>query len=232
MFSAAVLVLAAACKPGPGSSCEKGEARCLDKQRELICQDGKFVETPCRGPGGCSVAPEGVRCDISGNSAGDVCSTDEQGASACKDGQTMLSCRGGRYVAVPCRGPNGCQNEGTRSLCDQSMATLGDDCGTEGTKACSVDGREVLACKQGKMGPLVLCRGSRGCSAVGGKLDCDLSIAAEGDACDAKLEGHVACSRDAAKIVRCSGGRFVEDDTCKAGKRCVTSGTSTECAKP
>jgi hypothetical protein len=42
----------------------------------------------------------------------------------------------------------------------------------------------------------------------------------------------VACSPDAEKIVRCAGGRFVADDTCKGGKRCVVTGTSTECAKP
>lgn len=224
--------LCAGCKPGPGSSCDKGEARCLDNGRSLVCQEGKLIETPCRGPGGCSVAPDGVRCDITGNAPGDVCSTDQQGASACKDGQTMLSCRGGRYVAVTCRGPNGCQSDGSHSVCDQSMAAPLDDCDKEGTKACSVDGREVLACKQGKMSSYLLCRGPRGCTALGGKLDCDLSIAAEGDACDPKLEGHVACSPDSEKLVRCEGKRFVSDEVCKAGKRCVTSDTRTECVRP
>ena len=32
------------CKPGPGSSCDPREMRCLDAKRAIVCDDGKFVE--------------------------------------------------------------------------------------------------------------------------------------------------------------------------------------------
>ncbi len=233
LFRAALLVFAAlpalACKPGVGSKCDKGDARCLDGQRSLACENETFIEVPCRGKQGCSQQGELVSCDISANREGDRCSIDEQGSAVCKDGQTLLTCRGGKYVSLPCRGPNGCEREGAQSRCDRSVASLGDPCDTAATKACSTDSRQVLACEAGKMQLLLQCRGPRGCVAVGSKLDCDLSIAAEHDSCEAKLDGHVACTPDANAIVKCVNGRFELDEKCKAGKHCATAGTSTQC---
>ncbi len=233
-FHAALIgaaLLAFACKPGVGSKCDKGDARCVDAERSLSCEDGKFIEVPCRGKRGCSQQGELVSCDISANREGDRCSLDEQGSAVCKDGQTLLTCRGGKYVTLPCRGANGCQREGDQSRCDRSVATVGDSCDQAGSKACSPDSRQVLGCESGKMQVLLQCRGERGCVAVGSKLDCDLSVAAEHDGCEAKLEGHVACTPDASAIVKCTNGRFMLDEKCKAGRRCSTTGTSTECAK-
>ncbi len=223
--------LVVACKPGPGSSCEKGEARCLDAQRQIVCQAGVYIEAPCRGPHGCVQDVQGTSCDISKNRPGDPCSLEEQGSAACQDNKTMITCRSGKYVAISCGGPNGCEREGNRAFCDRSIAERGEDCDNEGTKACSRDGRQVLSCKDGKLNPLLECRGERGCLAVGTKLDCDLSLAAQGDPCEAKLEGHVGCTPDRDALVRCHNGYFVLDEKCKSGKSCVTEGSASRCAK-
>jgi hypothetical protein len=219
-------LLIVACKPGVGSSCDKGDARCLDASRQLVCQEGKYIEAPCRGPLGCALTPEGTSCDISKNKPGDPCSLEEQGSAACRDSTSMVTCRSGKYVHLSCGGPNGCERQGDRALCDRSVAALAEDCDTEGTKACSRDGRQVLACRDGKMGMILECRGERGCTSVAGKLDCDLTLALEDDPCEPKLQGHIACSPERDRLVRCHQGRFVLEEKCKTGKACMTEGTA------
>jgi hypothetical protein len=226
-----VLLVFTGCKPGVGSSCEKGEARCIDGQRALVCQGEKFIETPCRGKKGCRLEAERTACDVSANQEGDACSTDEEGSAVCSDPSTLLACRKGTYVRTPCRGKGGCVEEVGRSLCDATVAESGEPCAVDGKKACSTDGKQVLACAAGTMTSLYDCRGGRGCSVTSGKIDCDLSIARVGDACDKTSEGTYACSEDSKAITRCAGGRFVADDTCKRGTKCLSEPGSTRCAK-
>ncbi len=76
------------------------------------------------------------------------------------------------------------------------------------------------------------CRGEQGCRVTGGKIDCDVSVARGGDACDKQFEGTFACTEDQLAIVRCSGGKFVPDESCKRGQRCFAEPGSTRCAKP
>ncbi|HKO49726.1 MAG TPA: hypothetical protein VJV79_18480 [Polyangiaceae bacterium] len=222
------------CKPSVGSSCDKGEARCLDARRELVCQAGEFIESPCNGPGGCRSTQKGTSCDFSGNKAGDPCSTDDEGAASCSINPAgMLACHGGRYALVPCRGPRGCASSEGRALCDTSIAEPGDVCQDESLKACSGDGSQVLICKQHTMQRFYLCRGANGCASSSGKLTCDTSIAKLGDACDKKLEGQAfSCTPDQAEILVCKGGAFVLDETCKHGQKCRLIGASTKCEKP
>jgi len=220
------------CKPSVGSACDKGEARCVDAKRELVCQAGHFIESPCKGPGGCSSTPKGTSCDISGNKAGEPCSTDDEGAAICASQAGMLACHGGRYAIVPCRGARGCSNADGRALCDASIAEAGDACHDENLKACSGDGSQVLICKQHTMQRFYHCRGENGCVSSGGKLNCDTSIAKLGDACDKKLEGQAfSCTPDQREILVCKGGAFALDETCKAGHKCRVVATSTKCEK-
>jgi hypothetical protein len=232
VLALAISLGALGCKPRVGSSCEKGEARCLDGQRALVCQAEKFIETPCRGKNGCRLEAERTACDVHGNQAGDACSTDEEGAAVCIDSNTLLACRQGAYVRSACRGKGGCVEEGGRAMCDATIAESGEPCAAEGKKACNVDGKRVLACTAGKMLDRYDCRGARGCSVVSGKIDCDVSIAKVGDACDSTSEGTFACSEDMKAIARCAGGRFVADETCKHGTKCLAEPGSTRCAKP
>ena len=226
-------LLGTSCKPSAGSSCDKGEARCLDGKHELVCQAGRFIESPCNGPAGCGWTERGTSCDFSGNKPGDACSTDDEGAATCSNQDGMLACHGGKYALVPCRGSRGCLNAAGRASCDTSLAEPGDACNDESSKACSGDGSQVLICKQHVMQRFYLCRGASGCASSAGKLSCDTSIAKLGDACDKKLEGQAfSCTPDATSILVCKGGAFVLDQTCKAGQKCVLNGSATQCAKP
>ena len=221
------------CKPSVGSACDKGEARCLDPKRELVCQAGHFIESPCNGPDGCRQTEKGTSCDFSGNKPGDLCSIDDEGAASCSGKDGMLACHAGLYAFVPCRGPHGCVNAEGRALCDTSVAEPGDACSTENLKACAGDGSQVLICRQHTMQRFYLCRGANGCAPTAGKLNCDTSVAKLGDACDKKLEGQAfACTPDESQILVCKGGAFVLDETCKSGQKCGLVAGSTKCRSP
>jgi hypothetical protein len=174
---------------------------------------------------------EGVTCDIAGNPPGSPCAKAEEGAAACVEEHRMIACRGGQYRSVACRGPKGCENEGGHALCDASVAEPNDSCKEDGGKACTTDGKAVLACAGGEMKLLYHCRGPLGCESKSGKLECDMSSARLDDPCDKSMEGKNACAVDGSSIVVCKGGKFVVDEKCKSGKRCASAGGSIECAR-
>ncbi len=224
-------MLALACKPGVGSSCVRGEARCQDRQTQLICSQGQMIASPCRGANGCRLSAAGVACDISLNRAGDPCSQDDEGVAICPDPKQILTCSGGKYQLAACRGPAGCATSGGRASCDTTLATEGDAC-KGATKGCSADGRQVLICQSGKMAPAFFCLGQGGCKSKAGKLDCDLTVARDEDPCTQEMQGKVACNIDKRSIVACKAGKFVIDTRCGAGKECSTEGGSIACVKP
>jgi hypothetical protein len=230
---ALVVALAfAGCKPGVGSRCDTGEARCTGPASALVCEAGRFIETPCRGKDGCRLVADRTACDVRGNQAGDACSTDDEGSAVCAGEKAMLACRRGRHVSVACRGAKGCAEEGGRAECDETVAESGEACGHDGKKSCSADGKRVLTCAAGQTETKYQCRGPRACSVKAGKIDCDVSVARQGDACDSLFEGTFACTEDAKAIVRCNAGKFVPDETCKPGLRCLAEPGTTRCAKP
>ena len=224
-------LLGPACRPRVGGRCEKGEARCLDGARALICERGEFIEVPCRGAKGCAAGPKSIACDISDSRSGDRCSRDEEGTAACRTRASIVACHDGRFVESPCRGPKGCTLLAEHAICDSSIGVPGEACREAGKKACAADGSVVLECKEHALARLYPCRGARGCQLVEGRLDCDTTLAAEGDACDQRLEGHVACRPDRAAIVVCKNGRFAPDETCKKGTTCRIEGNQTRCTK-
>jgi hypothetical protein len=225
-------LLLAACKASPGSSCGPTEARCLDDRRALVCDDGKFIETPCRGKGGCSTKDQKTSCDISANQPGDPCSSADQGVAVCSSASAMLACHARRFENVLCRGPNGCEMVGEQPHCDQSIAEAGEACAKDGAKACSIDKTRVLACSGGRLSELYLCRGEAQCSASAGKVSCDQTVARLGDRCDPALSGHIACSEDKKALLACKDARFALSEKCKRGTRCNVSGQTTSCERP
>jgi hypothetical protein len=230
--SAFVFLALVACKPGVGSRCDKGEARCIDKANALVCEAGRFIEAPCRGKNGCRLEVDRTACDVHGDNPGDACSTDDEGSAVCTSDKAMIACKKGRFVAVPCRGQHGCVEEGGRAECDETVAESGEACGHDGKKACSSDAKRVLTCAGGQTETRYQCRGERGCTVNQGKIDCDVSVARNGDACDTLFEGTFACTEDGAAIVKCNAGKFVPDETCKRGMRCLAEPGTTRCAKP
>ena len=219
------------CKPEPGSSCDPREMRCLDAKRAIVCDDGKFVETPCRGKAGCSTVQESTSCDVSGNQPGDVCGKTDEGVAVCASDDAMLACHARKFERVPCRGPHGCETVAGQANCDQSVAEAGEGCKKQNAKACSVDKTQVLSCSEGRLVAQYFCRGDGACSSAGGKLACDQTVAKLGDACDKSLSGHIACSEDRKSLITCQGERFVPSDKCKLGTLCTVSGQSTKCEK-
>ncbi|HMJ09848.1 MAG TPA: hypothetical protein VK524_00510 [Polyangiaceae bacterium] len=222
---------ASACKPDVGSSCEPDESRCLNSSTQLSCHDGRFIATPCRGRAGCGTSDHGVSCDISGNRAGDPCSSADEGAASCVAPAKMVVCRAGKYQFTECRGAQGCKNEAGRALCDTSIAESGDVCSKEGLKACGKDAKQVLSCQAGKMAFLYSCRGEQGCTASSGKLNCDMSVAQVEDVCDPRMDEKNACSSDGKAILVCRKGKFAVDEPCKAGTGCSTEGGGISCTK-
>jgi hypothetical protein len=159
-------------EPGPGDSCKPSEIRCVDPKTELACQKGVFMAAPCKGPLGCSEDGKHLFCDFSGNSDGDPCSLDDEGAARCAGDTERVTCLGGKYTRDFCRGPEGCKAIGTVK-CDQSKAQDGDPCRVQ-TNACSADGKTVLSCVQGKFRPSAQCPGEGGCAVVEHEISCDL----------------------------------------------------------
>lgn len=223
-----VAALASGCRGSVGSSCSKGDARCLDANRELVCEQGHYIEVPCRKA--CSQSETGVACDVGKNQPGDRCSRDEEGAAVCLDAQRLLACHDGTFQPRLCHGANGCRVESGRALCDTSRAELKEACAESGKKACSLDGKSVLACDAQQFAALFSCRGEKGCEANGSHLECDQTVAELGDPCDARLEGHIACNVEHTSTLVCHGGKFAVDAACKKGTSCEVEGKETRCA--
>ncbi len=172
---AALLVgVGCACKSKAGDSCTKGQAACKDDKTALACQDGKFIETPCKGAKGCKVEGATVECDFSGNATGDPCSTDDESSTMCgADGKSQVECKGGKYQVHPCRGPDGCKQTGVTANCDVSIAQVGDACeGVTGGYACSVDKKALLKCKNGKFEVEEQCPAGKPCKIEGSSAGC------------------------------------------------------------
>lgn len=220
--------LSVGCKKGVGSSCGKGDARCLDPSTVLVCQEGEYIAAPCRGPQGCVLTARGTLCDVTGNAAGDACSRDDEGSATCANPETLLTCRGGRYEVSRCGGPKGCSVEGASAVCDATVAAKDDVC-RPGARACSQDGKAVLACEGGKLVPARHCRGKQGCTVKGRELECDTSVAAIDDPCSREMEGSVACSERGDQVLICRGQRFAIEEVCKKGKRCDGEGGRIAC---
>jgi hypothetical protein len=220
-------VATSGCDPAPGDTCSVGQVACLDERTKLTCQEGKYLSTSCRGPFGCAVESDVVRCDISGNAAGDECPEADEGHAACApDGTHALRCSKGRLVVEPCHGQEGCQTKEAGPRCDHSIAASDQLCSpaAEGRSACSLEGTHVLLCKDGKFVEQYPCRGPNGCRMRDGRLKCDRSVAATGEDCSRVPKGGKACSADGKSLLSCDQGRFVEHRACPKGCRSTKDG--------
>ncbi|HEX3597163.1 MAG TPA: hypothetical protein VHU80_18775 [Polyangiaceae bacterium] len=165
-------------EPGPGDDCKPTDIRCVEPHTELACQKGVFVPVPCKGPAGCKEDGKHLACDVTGNAEGDACSTDEEGTAVCIGDLRRITCRAGKQTIDFCRGDKGCKSETGTVRCDQSKGEPSDPCSGQ-THACTLDGKAVLACKDGTLAFVANCPGEGGCSIAEGKIDCDLG--AKGD---------------------------------------------------
>jgi hypothetical protein len=102
---------------------------------------------------------------------GEVCNTS---GYLCLDVTTMLECRSRYWVALPCRGPGGCNRAGNTLTCDMSLNLADDACATNGDARtigmCTRDGKGTLVCLDGKLVKADVCKS---CAVKGDVVTCE-----------------------------------------------------------
>lgn len=113
-----ILTMAACGGAAVGDSCNQTGFLCQDKGIALECKSGKWAALPCRGSSGCERSGDTVKCDMSGNQAGDACASTAEGKGLCAPGnKATLECRSGQLVET-----NTCQSctvQNNQVLCQQ-----------------------------------------------------------------------------------------------------------------
>ncbi|MBX3231239.1 MAG: hypothetical protein KIT84_09880 [Labilithrix sp.] len=222
-----------ACKPKVGGSCKvETKETCVDDKKALACHDGKWEELACKGPDGCSKATGEHICDQSVAEDKDVCNLNDDHVCT-GDKRGMLQCTKNHWTLVQsCLGDRACSMENKKVICDNSIAKEGDSCGEEEDYACSIDKKTALACRKGVFVPASQCKGAKGCKVsgtkeAGFKVECDDSIAAQGDVCE--KEDHYSCAVDEKAILRCKNKKFEIEDKCKSREKCAIRGGQVGC---
>ena len=214
------LATIAACRPRPsaGQTCQvANQIACEGSEKAWLCDASRWVEIRCRGGRGCVRRSGHDECDDSVAMLGDscpktsadhACSVDRSAALVCKEGAFALWRR--------CRGPEGCAVADGRGVqCDTSLGEKGDPCTQQGAYACSADYHVMLVCDGSVLVPASSCRGPKGCVAQRAthKVDCDDSVAAEGDPCDQPRR--IACSIDRKAELGCTKGTYAKKRECR-----------------
>ena len=215
IFAVSLLVILSQCKglkPTPGAPCMIGNNKfnCTDPLTALLCQNGKWVTMPCRGPKGCSGSGTFQRCDDDLAQAGDACMMEASGDNiACSlDKVSELTCVAGVWkLTRTCKGPKKCTLIGTTFNCDDSMGDVNDPCVVESGEnnyGCSTDKKIEVVCDAASSKFLLsqACRGPNGCHIEGTGVFCDRSMARAGEKCR-PVDNH-SCSEDATQELKCS----------------------------
>jgi hypothetical protein len=165
-----------------GDVCDEvGDYACsADKKSALSCKDGKFViEETCKGTRGCALKKDGLYCDNDLSDLGDPCH--QIGDYACtSDKKLALKCGADRTMAAlnTCKGTKGCrvfempEEKKVEFVCDDAVADPNDPCDENGEKACTIDRKGILECKQNKFQPLGPCPGGCTFDTSGDKFEC------------------------------------------------------------
>ncbi len=145
---------------------------------------------------------------------GDACSSTP---GSCSDKASHLVCVGGKYVLETCKGSGGCNDTGKALTCDSSRAKVGDGCGHEGSRACSIDGTKELRCRDSKFAIEWSCR--PGCSIDdNGNPKC-LPTGEVGDVC---RPDSIVCDSKQQTELTCVDGKLAAHRTCHGPLGCVT----------
>lgn len=179
----------------------------------------------------------GTGCKLFKKKPGDSCSGNE---ASCSDKGTMLSCKDGKFVAMACKGGNGCsdkvtgvQRAGRRTTttyavtCDFTGNEANTDCTADDDSAmCAADKSAMIMCKKGKI-ERHLCRGPKACAETTNEVNCDTSVQVAGEACDDK---DVACTPDKKQRLECRDKKLVVEMNCRGPKGCgITPDRKIEC---
>jgi len=172
-----------------------------------------------------------VQCNALKQKPGDKCVSN--GQFKCTDPSTSMLCQNGTIVAMPCRGPHGCQGVGTASQCDDDLGQAGEAClsGSGGENyACGTDLKSELVCTSGKWTINSTCKGPGGCKVTGTMVHCDDDFADINDPCQASpSEANYSCTPDKKAEVVCTNNKFVESEGCRGAKGCYIENNSVYC---
>ena len=224
---AAVLTIVPACreKPAAGGTCAlPDQLVCGGADHALLCEPAPsggataWREIPCKGAKGCSRSNVADECDDTLAREGDPCPPSPPLDYACTaDRARALFCKDGRYALWrACRGPDACRVEDGRNVrCDTTLGEPGDPCGQQGTYACSSDSKAMLLCDGSAVVLASSCRGPEGChiQRETRKVDCDDSVAQEGDPCDQPKR--IACAVGGRAELVCLESRYVKKRDCR-----------------
>ena len=115
VFCVSLVIILSQCKglkPTPGAPCMVGNNKfqCTDPSNALLCQNGKWVTMPCRGPRGCRGVGTSQTCDDDLAQEGDACvQTLNENYSCSVDHTKELICKDGKFATVrTCKGPKKC----------------------------------------------------------------------------------------------------------------------------
>jgi hypothetical protein len=219
---AALWPLLTGCNHEPGDSCRAGAVFCIGKSRALECVQGKLADVACLGPAGCVEASH--VCDRTRAAAGDACGGEWAACGA--DGKQFLECKLSKLtITNDCSGKRGCYARGKELHCDQSQANEGDRC-TVARAACSLDGKAMLRCKDGKFAADLACRGPSGCKESENQVHCDQTLGIAGDACEGNGG---ACHVNGKELLECKAGKFEQVGFCRGADGCQLQGTQVKC---
>ncbi len=113
----AALALGSACGGAKeGDSCNQNGFLCADAANALECKAGQWVKLPCRGSAGCTRTNDVIKCDMTGDLAGDNCASTAEGKGLCTAaGTATLDCRSG--VLVQTNTCSSCSVSGDQVIC-------------------------------------------------------------------------------------------------------------------
>ncbi|HEY4015084.1 MAG TPA: hypothetical protein VGM06_17190 [Polyangiaceae bacterium] len=219
-------------RPTAGAPCKiADQLLCTGGDRAVVCESSAWFEVPCRGPHGCARRGDSDECDDTVAVTGDACPRTPPLDYACTNERSAaLVCRDGRFALWrDCRGPERCEIVDGRNLrCDTTLGELGDPCEKQGTYACAVDRKTMLACDGSKLVAASSCRGPDGCRVQrdARKVDCDDSLAVEGDPCDQPKR--IACAVDRKSELMCESNKYEKKRDCRRSE-CKLEGTELFC---
>jgi hypothetical protein len=203
------------------------------------CESGNFGPCDCEGSAGGSSGSAGKAG--AGSSAGKAGASGSAGASQtpkhspgescspegtldCSTGQNVLVCVLGKYhLQTVCKSPQTCFDNtlgdriqcGTSAKDSLSYAISGTECFAENSGACSLDGRNLLGCVDGRWETQGKCPAS--CGLVGSNL---LGCVAIEVGAPCQEYNRAACGVEKSSVLRCNGQKFEKLLTCPGGLSC------------
>ena len=142
--------------------------------------------------------------------------TDTEGS--CLSKSSHLVCMNKKFILETCKGQLGCNDDGKTLLCDNTKADVGDGCEHEGSRACSVDGKSELRCRDSKFAVEWSCRG--GCTLDANNNPKCTPTGEIGDIC---RPDSIVCDGAQKAQLDCVDGKLAVNRTCHGARGCETA---------